>query len=183
MKLKIKKFRLKDYKKVKRIYMQAFPKEERYNFGILLLNILFNKAKLYCLFEEDNLCGFTYLIYFKDLIFILYLAIDKDKRSKGYGRYVLKWCLEENKGKKIYLNIDELDEKFEDFKIRKKRLNFYINNGFYLTDYLSVEKKCNFNILTNCKEFDAEEYKKLDEIVVKCLLDSKSNIVKIDKKF
>lgn len=31
--------------------------------------------------------------------------------------------------------------------LRKKRLNFYLNNNFYLTNYLSIEKNGNFNIM------------------------------------
>ena len=54
-----------------------------------------------------------------------------------------KW----NTNKIIYLNIYEVDTNFSDYMLRKKRLNFYLNNNFYLTNYLSIEKNGNFNIM------------------------------------
>lgn len=35
--------------------------------------------------------GIIYLIHYKDMIFILYLAVNEEIRSKGYGSYLLKW--------------------------------------------------------------------------------------------
>lgn len=176
-KLKIEKFEIKDYKQVEKIYNDSFPKDERANFSVLILGLVRN-CELFILKEENILCGFIYLINYKDMTFILYLAIDSLKRSKGYGGYILRWCKEYKKDNIIYLNIDEINDKFEDNDIRKKRLKFYLSNGFYLTEYLSVEKKCNFNIMSTANKFDLESYTKLDKRISRILLDSKSDIQK-----
>ncbi len=72
--------------------------------------------------------------------FILYLAVNKMYRDKGYGTYLLNEELKLYKENTIYLNIDEINEKYVDIEIRKKRLNFYLKNNIHLINYLSIEK-------------------------------------------
>lgn len=175
--LKIEKFKMKYKNGVEKIYNNSFPKEERASFKLLLFSLIRN-CELYVLLDSGEINGFIYLINYKDMTFILYLAIDSSKRGKGYGAYILNWCREYKKDKTIYLNIDELGSKFKDNDIREKRLKFYERNGFILTEYLSLEKKCNFNIMSTSDTFDIIEYKKLDKRVAQILLDSKSSIEK-----
>ena len=113
------------------------------------------------------------------MIFLLYLAINTEIRSKGYGSYLLKWCLRKYKDKKIYLNIEEVKEDFEDYEIRKRRLDFYLKNGFFLTKYISKEEFENFNILSNNLEIDINRYKILDKVVAEILDEPVSNILEV----
>ncbi len=91
--MSINKFRIKDYREINYIYKQSFPKEERKPLLLLIFNILLNRAELWCLCEENDICGFIYIINYQNMVFILYLAISNLKRSKGYGTYLLNWCL------------------------------------------------------------------------------------------
>lgn len=176
--MKVIKFRNKFYKQTNDIYIKSFPKEERY----LSLNnmIKADSTDLYCLVENESVYGIIYLIENKSSIFILYLAINTDNRSKGYGSYLLKWCLNKYKDKKIFLNIEELNEEKSDLKIRKKRLDFYLRNGFYLTNIMSKDDKENFHVLSNQKNVNLDEYIELDNFVAKVLNETISNIVEID---
>ena len=165
------------YEQVNEIYEKSFPQEERY---ITLEEMVQSKnTKLYCLIEDTQVLGIIYLIYYKNMIFILYLAVSSEKRSKGYGSYLLKWCLKKYSHKKIYLNIEEVKEGVKDYEVRKKRLEFYQKNGFFITNYLSKEDIENFNILSNSKEIDINEYKVLDKNVAEILNEPTSNIVEI----
>ena len=165
------------YKQVNDIYIKSFPQEERY---IKLDNMIQSKdTELYCLIDNNLVLGMMYLIFYKDLIFMLYLAVNIEKRSKGYGSYLLKWCLQEYSDKKIYLNIEEVKEGIKDYEVRKKRLEFYQKNGFFITNYLSKEDTENFNILSNSKEIEIDEYKILDKVVAEILNEPISNIVEI----
>ena len=112
------------------------------------------------------------------MVFVLYLAVNFKNRHKGYGSKLIQWCLENYEGKSIYLNIDEVDKRFKDYDTRVKRLNFYLKNGFKMTDYLSVEEGCNFNILSNTGDLDLDKYIKLDLEVERILKDKPSKIVK-----
>lgn len=94
---------------------------------------------------------------------------------------LLKYFLNENTNKNIYLNIDEVDTKFSDYKLRKQRLNFYLKNNFYLTNYLSVEKDGNFNIMiASNNNFEVDNYIELDKKISKWYFTKKS---KIEEKY
>ena len=165
------------YAQVNEIYEKSFPREERY---ITLDKMIQSQnTELYCLIDDNHVLGIIYLIFYRNMIFILYLAVTTESRSKGYGSYLLKWCLQKYRDKKIYLNIEEVRESTKDYEIRKKRLDFYQNNGFYITDYISKEDIQNFNILSNCRKIDINEYKILDRVVAEILDEPISNIVKI----
>lgn len=165
------------YTQVNEIYEKSFPQEERY---ITLDKMIQSQnTELYCLIDDNNVLGIMYLIFYKNLVFILYLAVNTESRSKGYGSYLLKWCLQKYRDKKIYLNIEEVKENAKDYETRKKRLKFYQNNGFYITNYISKEDIENFNILSNSQEIDINEYKKLDRVIATILDEPISNIVEI----
>ena len=139
-------------------------------------------TELYCLVNKEAVLGFIYLIFYENMIFILYLAVNTDNRSKGYGSHILKWCLNKYIDKNIYLNIEEVKKNVKDYEVRLKRLNFYLKNNFFITSYISKEEKESFNILSNNKEIDIEQYKELDKFVAKILDEPISNIVKVDSK-
>ena len=82
--------------------------------------ILRNNSDLYVLKINNQIIGFIDAIYYKNMIFILYLAIDTQMRNLGYGSKLLKQFLNENTNKIIYLNIDEVDTNFSDYMLRKK---------------------------------------------------------------
>ena len=176
--MKIVKFEQKYYNQVSEIYEKSFPIEERY---ITLDKMIKQEdTELYCLVNEEDVLGFVYLIFYENMIFILYLAVKTDNRSKGYGSYILKWCLNKYMDKKIYLNIEEVKKDVKDYETRLKRLKFYLKNDFFITSYMSKEETESFNILSNNKEIDIEQYKELDKFVASILDEPISNIVKVD---
>ena len=175
--MKIVKFNKKYYKKVNDIYKEAFPKEERY----ISLNkmVKLKDTELYCLIEKENVYGIIYIIEYKTSIFILYLAVDSNNRSKGCGSYLLKWCLNHYGNYKIYLNIEEINNEKSDFEIRKKRLGFYLNNGFYLTNIISKDEKERFHVLSNQSKINLKEYVELDNHVAEILNETISEIIEV----
>ncbi len=178
--MKIVKFNNKYYRQVNEIYKTSFPKEERYSsLNKLISYTKKNSAELYCLINCKTVDGFIYSIKYKDMIFILYLAINNKKRSCGNGSYLLRWYLDKYSDKNIYLNIDKINENAIDYNIREQRLKFYEKNGLYLTNYRSCEKDNIFNILSTKKEFDVKEYKLLDKFIAELLNEPVSEINKI----
>lgn len=176
--MKVVKFNSKLYKEVNEIYKTSFPEEERY----ISLNKMIKQKDtiLYCLIDEKKtVLGIIYLMVYNNTIFVLYLAVNQNIRSKGYGAYLLNWCLEKYADKTIYLNIDEVDEKAEDYEIRLRRKNFYLRNGFYMTNLMSLEDVQNFNVLANKEKVNINEYIKLDKFVAKVLGEPESNIVEV----
>ena len=104
--MKIVKFKPEYYNQVYEIYEKSFPIEERY----ITLDKMIKKenTELYCLVDKEAIFGFVYLLFYQNMIFILYLAVSSEKRSKGYGSYLLKWCLKKYSHKNGYILIINL---------------------------------------------------------------------------
>lgn len=178
--MKIVKFKPEYYNQVYEIYEKSFPIEERY----ITLDKMIKKenTELYCLVDKEAIFGFVYLLFYQNMIFILYLAVNPDNRSKEYGSYILKWCLNKYTDKNIYLNIEEVKKDVKDYETRLKRLKFYLKNDFFISSYISKEETESFNILSNNKDIDIEQYKELDKFIASVLEEPISNIVEVDSK-
>lgn len=59
-----------------------------YKGGDVLFNIIY---------DEKALIGFQYIINFDDISYLMYFAIDKKNRNKGYGSELLKQLSSKNK--------------------------------------------------------------------------------------
>lgn len=171
MAYKIVEFNIRNSKDIKRIYLDSFDKENRFSFINLLTNTVLKRANIYVVITENETIGF-----------ILYLTIKENYRNKGIGSLLLNWYSNDNKDKNVYLNIDEVDEKYEDFAIRKKRLEFYLKNNFYNTNYVSANGDSVGSILSNKKEFDREKYKLFDKEISKWFLCKKDKVEKTQYK-
>lgn len=178
--LKIEKSNIFDIYKIKEIYMESFSKENRFSFFMLIFNLLLKKSENYVLKENNEIVAFLYVIIYQNQRFILYLAVKENKRNDKLGTYLLSWYVGNNKNCDIYLNIDEVNSKFDDYFIRQKRLDFYLRNGFYLTDYLSANNGINGNILSTKDKFVISEYRALDKRISRYFFCKRDKIVKKD---
>ena len=78
-----------DYEKVKKLYYNAFPINERYPLFYLIWKSKSQNIKIYSIYDGDLWIGFIYIFFNKDLLFLQYIAIDINIRSKGYGGKVI----------------------------------------------------------------------------------------------
>lgn len=53
---------------------------------------------------------------------------------------------------------------------------------FFISSYISKEETESFNILSNNKDIDIEQYKELDKFIASVLEEPISNIVEVDSK-
>ncbi|MCT1578740.1 GNAT family N-acetyltransferase [Oceanobacillus kimchii] len=118
-----------DINKLKRLFIKAFPKNERLPLWFLLMKADKDFVDFIGFYDEDDFIGFTYLITNKDLIFVLYLAIDSSQRSKGYGGAVLSKIKELYPNNRLILNIEAIISNSQNYEQRVKRKNFYIKMG------------------------------------------------------
>ncbi len=116
-----------DYLFAEKLFISAFPKEERRDVSLQREYTDFNK-----LFHNNLLLvnqepvGFISYWNFEDFLYIEHFAIDETKRNGGYGRKVLEH-LEKNTKLPIVLEV-ELPEN----EISKRRIEFYQRQGFKL---------------------------------------------------
>ena len=72
----------------------------------------------------------AFIITHGDLSFLLYLAVAEGSRGMGYGTRVLDEVKRMSAGRRLFLNIEPLDEDSDNMAQRMSRKRFYERNGF-----------------------------------------------------
>lgn len=159
MMLKAEKVTFKNRKRVKEIYVSSFPKEERMPFLLMLLMSKMKNTKFLCFRNEGkDVCGLAYLGAVNHVTFIMFLAVSKTARSKGYGSCMLKSIELLYPENKIIVSIERCDENVVDIEKRIRRKKFYIKNGYQETGYLVKLPNILQEVLIKNGEFDEEEF-------------------------
>lgn len=137
---------------IKELYINSFPKNERFPFWLLKYcskrdNVLFN-----IILDDDKLIGMEYIIRYDNIAYLMYFAIDKNNRGNGYGSKVLKNLIK--KYETIILSIERPNKDLDDKERRKK---FYLKNGFIETNKFIEDNGVEYEILCTNKEYDITE--------------------------
>lgn len=122
------------WKEVKSIYMEAFPKRERKPFFVLKHSVKRGKARVFTASDENGLLGFAVAIPYQNMVMVDYLAVSGKIRSKGTGSFIMQEICQYFSDKKVVLLIEQLDEGAENREQRIARRRFYLKNGFTSAD-------------------------------------------------
>ncbi|MGO1922471.1 MAG: GNAT family N-acetyltransferase [Jeotgalicoccus sp.] len=144
--------------RVKEYYLEVFPKYERVPFWILKYKSKKDNSDFYAIYDDSEYIGFLYLTYYKDIVYIFYIAIDSSQQSKGYGSKVLQHVKEIHKDKRLLLNIEKVDRSADNYEQRYKRKQFYTKNGFLNTNFEIEDKEIVYEILYLGEEVYEFEY-------------------------
>lgn len=156
MNLEIKKVKLSN-KDVKKIYLDSFPKEERMPFPIMVLMTKITHTDFLGFYDRDILCGFVYSATIGNITFIMFLAVDKNIRSKGYGSEILKEMQRLYPNNKIVISIERCDVEATNINDRIRRKHFYLKNGYTDTGYLIELSKIEQEVIIKNGIFDKDE--------------------------
>lgn len=146
-------------KKAHRLYISAFPKEERIPWLILKLNSRRKGIDLTAWLDGKRFCGFTSSVTVEELHFLLFFAVEEACRGQGYGSAILT-ALKQKYGN-VVLNVELLDPNAPNYAQRVNRFAFYRKNGFFDTGYHVWEVGGEFAVLATATELDVPRYKKL----------------------
>lgn len=152
-----------DYVKIKELYINAFPKEERVPFFLLKRKVKQEKGKILVFKENKQFIGFMYFIEYKDIVYLLFFAIDSLNRSKGYGSQALQLFQKMYSSKRIFISRETLDETSSNYQERISRRNFYIRNGFTDYPYRIQEAGVTYDMMCIGKCVTQKEYDELIE--------------------
>ncbi len=108
--------------------------------------------------DKDTLYGFVYMATIENLTLIMFLAVDENNRSKGYGSHILAKVQSLYPNNKIILSIERCDVDAKDTEQRLRRKKFYIDNGYNETGYLVELANKKQEILIKNGEFDEDEF-------------------------
>ena len=125
----------KQKKEIKMIYTNAFPKEERMPFTMMIAMSYLWNTEFLAYYDGDILCGIMYLATIGRQTFVMFFAVDEKLRSHGYGSRILDCVQKAHPKNKIIISIERGDENTDDIEIKKRRKNFYLRNGYQETGY------------------------------------------------
>ena len=144
--------------RVNMLYTDAFPREDKFAFDAMCRFAEQGSAEFVAYLDGDEFCGFSYCLKAERYLFVLYLAVDEDKRSKGYGSQVLQQLFAENPDKEFVLDIELPYEDASNAEQRYRRRAFYERNGFWCTgDVFGVEDDL-YLIMTTAETWDCDEF-------------------------
>ena len=128
--MKLTQINAEQWKQVKEIYMEAFPKAERKPFFVLRHSVKSKKAQILTATEDGTLMGFVMVIPYGGMVMVDYLAVSSKIRSRGTGSQIMQQVCEHFADKRIVLLIERLDDNAENAQQRSARRRFYLKNGF-----------------------------------------------------
>lgn len=135
---------------IKNIYVNSFPKEERFPFGILKHCAKEENVEFNVILDNNKVIGIEYVIKYEDVAYLMYLAVFENQRRKGYGSKILEDLTK--KHKTIILSIERPnDDLNSDKEIRKK---FYLKNGFFETNKFIKDNGIEYEILCTNKDYN-----------------------------
>lgn len=155
-------YRTKTYNSVCKLMKEAFPKNEQMPVWILRLLATRKFVRFHAVMDCDTFCGMLYTIENEKYIFILYLAVNENVRSNGYGSKILNLVKCRANGRNVILHAEYPDDNAENAIQRSMRIRFYAQNGIVNTGYYFNDGAVKYMILsTDGKNADMSSYKKL----------------------
>lgn len=115
--------------KIYRLYQSAFPASEKKPFSMIRVMCKTGKSDVWYCEENGKFAGLVITINGPDKILLDYLAVAKKHRGQGIGSKILQKMREQYTGKGVFLEIETVDEKAENYEERKRRKQFYLANG------------------------------------------------------
>lgn len=113
------------------LYLSAFPEDERPPLSYFYQMVdNFEENKVVAYFDKGEFIGFSYLVFYKDIMYLAFFAVSESKRNQGYGTKILNDIKNEYSRYVFLLCYEEVDEKYPDYENRLRRHNFYLRNGF-----------------------------------------------------
>ena len=117
-------------KDIEPLYVSSFPEEERPPVEMFFSFALKEDNDIYAVYDNNSFIGFANLLFYKDLCYLFFLAVSPEYRNKGYGSQIIQEVLKKYPDKTFILCYDEVDDKYSDNELRKRRREFYLRNGF-----------------------------------------------------
>ena len=156
--MQIKKVQLKN-SDIKSIYFNSFSKNERMPFPMMVAMYKLWNTDFFGFYDNDTPCGFVYLAHNRKIVFVMFLAVDKALRSKGYGSAILQEIQNKYSDKKIVISIEPCDANAPDIELRARRKSFYMRNGYKETGYMMKLAGVVQEIIITNGEFSKKQFR------------------------
>lgn len=98
----------------------------------MLLTSYRELADFYAYYDGDDFVGLAYVLQNEDVVYLFFLAVNPQIRSRGYGSEILQDIKKIAGSRPVVLAIEPMDEKADNFDQRLKRVRFYEKMVFTL---------------------------------------------------
>ena len=123
----------KDLGKIEKLYIESFPENERFSFGMMIKNEK-GHYETFGFYYNEEFCGFAILLNSGDISHIIYFATLPEVRGKGLGTKALAAIGRIKSGNRIIVDIEREMPDCEENEIRRRRKGFYLRNGYEETE-------------------------------------------------
>ncbi len=147
----------KDIPKIKKLYFDAFPENERFNFNMMLKNEN-GHYETFGFYQNEEFIGFAIMLNSLDISHILYFATLPELRGKGFGAKALAAMSRIKKDNRIIVDIERELPDCEENEIRRRRKNFYLRNGYNETEVRYRWQDESYEILVSGGDLPKEDF-------------------------
>lgn len=148
-------------RKLKKLYIFAFPADERAPFRLMMKRVRKGMAEMLAAFDGGEFVGFAYMVCNEKVAYLFYLAIEEEKRGMGYGSLIIKGVKQRYSGRRIFLAREQLDSSAENYQQRLSRHKFYLNRGFKDQPLVIREASVIYDVMSAGGAIEPEEYRDL----------------------
>ncbi|MBE6851026.1 MAG: GNAT family N-acetyltransferase [Ruminococcus sp.] len=142
---------------IKKLYLSAFPPEERKPFALILRQRAKGLLQVFTAMDEGEPVGFAITAVSDSLILLDYLAVSDVFRNRGYGSEILKALAVYYHNTPMFLEIETPDAHAPNQAERLARKSFYLRNGYYETGISVLLWGVKMEILSTSKQLTYEE--------------------------
>lgn len=140
------------------LYLRAFPEVEQMPWELLVSETEQGLGRMCAFYDGDTFAGHAFYTATDKVVYLLFLAVNDQVRSRGYGSAILAWLNEQHPGCSIALEIEPMDPTADNWEQRQARLRFYERNGFTMTPYDLHEDTEVYTVLSTADPFVVEDF-------------------------
>lgn len=115
--------------KLYRLYLEAFPAEERKPFGMILKMYRQGKTDIWWIETDRAFSGLAITINGTKAILLDYFAVEKRRRGEGIGSGALRAIRRQYADKGLFIEIESTRERAPNLSQRQRRKRFYLSCG------------------------------------------------------
>lgn len=140
---------------------EAFPQEEYLSPNELMAMAEGRDFDFWGLFDGENFVGFMAVMLYQNLSYLFFLAIEKERRSKGYGAQALQLLKASYPDKQQVVDLEQPEKGALNENQWEIRRAFYLHNGYQETGHGLTYLGVNYEILCASPSFDFESFQAL----------------------
>lgn len=147
-----------DLKLIKKLYLEAFPKEERKPFWLMMKKSRVGEMEILAIKDGEEILGLMITIPRFEAVLLDYFAVLPEKRGNGIGKRALELLREYCGGRTIVIEIETPNESAPNNIERKSRFGFYQRCGFSEVGVDISLFGVEMILLTDGQKIDFDEY-------------------------